>query len=60
MSVAVRNARTDAMPGPPVVGRHRRWTRLILPTYVAVVLVYMVSPILVMILYSFKTRGSRR
>lgn len=34
-------------------GRRKRWTRLVLPTYSTLVLVYLVIPIAVMILYSF-------
>jgi spermidine/putrescine transport system permease protein len=44
------------VPGP----RRRRWTRFVLPAYVAVVLVYLVSPILVMILYSFNDSGFKK
>jgi spermidine/putrescine transport system permease protein len=45
------------VPGPR---RRRRWTRFVLPAYVAVVLVYLVSPILVMILYSFNDSGFKK
>jgi spermidine/putrescine transport system permease protein len=38
---------------PPVNPPHRRWTRFILPTYTIVMIVYLASPIFVMILYSF-------
>ena len=45
-----------APPGP----RRRRWGRFVLPAYVTVVLVYLVSPILVMILYSFNDSGFKK
>ncbi len=42
-------------------GRRRRtWTRLILPAYVVVVMVYLVAPILVMILFSFNDSGFKK
>jgi spermidine/putrescine transport system permease protein len=47
-----------AMSGPKRGGR--RWTRWVLPTYVTVVLLYLVLPILVMILYSFNNSGFKR
>src|SRR5207249_8110230 len=45
---------------PPKAPRRRRWGRWILPAYTAVVLVYLVSPILVMIVYSFNNTGFKR
>jgi spermidine/putrescine transport system permease protein len=48
------------MSGAPVASVGRRWGRFILPAYVAVVLVYLVSPILVMILYSFNDSGFKK
>src|SRR2546425_9518032 len=44
----------------PRPGRRRRWTRWILPSYTALVMLYLVSPILVMILYSFNNSGFKR
>ena len=38
----------------------RRWTSRILPTYTAVVIFYLISPILVMILYSFNQTSNNR
>jgi spermidine/putrescine transport system permease protein len=38
---------------PPLNPPRRRWTRFILPVYTIVMIVYLASPILVMILYSF-------
>jgi len=57
MAVAVR----EAPPGPALTrfGR-RRWTRWVLPTYVGVVMFYLVSPILVMIVYSFNDSGFKK
>ncbi len=44
---------TSILPRKP----QRRWTRFILPTYTGAVMVYLVSPILVMILYGFNKTG---
>jgi spermidine/putrescine transport system permease protein len=44
----------------PPIPRRRRWARFILPAYVTVVLLYLVSPILVMILYSFNDSGFKK
>jgi spermidine/putrescine transport system permease protein len=38
---------------PPVNPPHRRWTRFILPVYTIFMILYLASPIFVMILYSF-------
>jgi spermidine/putrescine transport system permease protein len=38
---------------PPVNPPHRRWTRFILPTYTILMILYLASPIFVMILYGF-------
>jgi spermidine/putrescine transport system permease protein len=38
----------------------RRWGRFVLPVYAAFVMVYLVSPILVMILYSFNDSGFKK
>jgi spermidine/putrescine transport system permease protein len=57
MAVAVRRAPPQGAAA--AVGR-RRWTRWVLPTYVAVVLFYLVSPILVMIVYSFNDSGFKK
>jgi spermidine/putrescine transport system permease protein len=57
MAVAVRGA----PPGVAVFPlTRRRWTRWILPTYVAIVMFYLVSPILVMIVYSFNDSGFKK
>jgi spermidine/putrescine transport system permease protein len=60
MSVAVRDVPAKAPSGAPVPPRHRRWTGWILPTYVTAVLVYLVSPIMLMILYSFNDSGFKK
>jgi spermidine/putrescine transport system permease protein len=45
-------------PAPPERRRRRRWTRLVLPTYTAAVIVYLTSPVFVMILFGFNdTKG---
>jgi spermidine/putrescine transport system permease protein len=47
----------EQVPGtrdlPPVNPPHRRWTRFILPTYTILMILYLASPIFVMILYGF-------
>jgi len=43
--------RADTLP--PVNPPRRRWTRFILPTYTILVILYLASPIFVMILYGF-------
>ena len=46
------------VPAPPGRRRRRRWTRLVLPTYTAAVIVYLTSPVFVMILFGFNdTKG---
>jgi spermidine/putrescine transport system permease protein len=49
-----------AMAPVPTRPARRRWTRFILPTYVGIVLFYLVSPILVMILFSFNASGFKK
>ena len=54
MSTVAATARTTAELGPaPMNKPHRRWTRFILPTYTIAMILYLASPIFVMILYSF-------
>ncbi len=53
MSALATDARTEPRERPPVNPPNRRWTRLILPTYTIVMIVYLASPIFVMILYGF-------
>lgn len=53
--VTTLSARDSAVvvPGGPRRQRKPRWTRFILPTYSWLIIVYLISPILVMIAYSF-------
>jgi spermidine/putrescine transport system permease protein len=55
---AVPIARPAPEPAPHRPGR--RWGRFVLPVYAAFVMVYLVSPILVMILYSFNDSGFKK
>ena len=56
MSAVAEVARSA--PAPPGRRRRRRWTRLVLPTYTAAVIVYLTSPVFVMILFGFNdTKG---
>ena len=52
----------EASVRAPVGGgpRRRRWTRFVLPGYVAVVMLYLIAPILIMILYGFNNSGPKR
>jgi spermidine/putrescine transport system permease protein len=59
-TVATREALVEAPAAPPSLSPRRRWTRFILPAYVGVVMFYLVSPILVMILYSFNDSGPKK
>jgi len=61
MSVVATREMAGVAAAPSGATPHRRrWTRFVLPAYVAMVLVYLVSPILVMILYSFNDSGFKR
>jgi spermidine/putrescine transport system permease protein len=54
VSTVAAAARTTEELGPaPLNEPHRRWTRFILPTYTIAMILYLASPIFVMILYSF-------
>jgi spermidine/putrescine transport system permease protein len=54
VSTIAASARTTVELGPaPLNKPHKRWTRFILPTYTIAMIVYLASPIFVMILYSF-------
>ena len=53
-------SRTGVAAAPQPRRGRRTWTRFILPTYTALVLVYLVLPILVMILYSFNSSGFKK
>jgi spermidine/putrescine transport system permease protein len=57
-TIASREAPPEVAPAPAVPGRRRRWTRLILPTYTWLMIVYFSLPILVMIVFGFNdTKG---
>jgi spermidine/putrescine transport system permease protein len=53
MSTMLAEARTPTGELPPVNPPRRRWTRFILPVYTIVMILYLASPIFVMILYGF-------
>jgi spermidine/putrescine transport system permease protein len=56
-TIATREAPPEAAPAPAVPAR-RRWTRLILPTYTWLMILYFSLPILVMIVFGFNdTKG---
>jgi spermidine/putrescine transport system permease protein len=56
-TLATREAPPQAAPAPPTGGR-RRWTRLLLPTYTWLMILYFSLPILVMIVFGFNdTKG---
>jgi spermidine/putrescine transport system permease protein len=56
MSAVAEAAR--GVPAPSERRKRRRWTRLVLPTYTAAVIVYLTSPVFVMILFGFNdTKG---
>jgi spermidine/putrescine transport system permease protein len=57
-TIAIRQAPPEVAPAPAVPGRRRRWTRLILPVYTWVMILYFSLPILVMIAFGFNdTKG---
>jgi spermidine/putrescine transport system permease protein len=57
-TIASREAPPEVAPAPAVPGRRRRWTRLILPAYTWLMIVYFCLPILVMIVFGFNdTKG---
>ena len=57
-TVATRQAPSAAAPAPAVPSRRRRWTRLILPGYTWLMILYFSLPILVMIAFGFNdTKG---
>jgi spermidine/putrescine transport system permease protein len=53
VSAVATPARDVLEPTAPLNQPHRRWTRFILPTYTILMIVYLASPIFVMILYGF-------
>jgi spermidine/putrescine transport system permease protein len=60
MAAVATDVRDAAASPPPTGRRRRRWTRWILPAYVGAVLLYLVTPIVVMIVYSFNDSGFKR
>jgi spermidine/putrescine transport system permease protein len=59
-AVAVGARAAERSDLPPVNQPHRRWTRFILPVYTFAMILYLASPIFVMILYSFNDIPSVR
>ena len=59
-AVATRELPREARAPAPAPAQKRRWTRRILPLYVGVVIFYLISPILIMIMYSFNAAGNAR
>src|SRR3712207_5366149 len=58
-TVATRQAPPEVAPAPAVPGRRRRWTRLILPVYTWLMILYFSLPILVMIVFGFNDTQGR-
>jgi spermidine/putrescine transport system permease protein len=57
-TMASREAPPEVAPAPAVPGGRRRWTRLILPIYTWLMILYFSLPILVMIVFGFNdTKG---
>jgi spermidine/putrescine transport system permease protein len=56
----VGTAAHQLAPPPTESVQRRRWTSYVLPTYASLVMFYLVSPILVMILYSFNNSGFKK
>jgi spermidine/putrescine transport system permease protein len=61
MSAVTIDRPVAAEAGPPPPRRRKRWTRFILPAFTIGMIVYLASPVLVMIMYSFnELRGERQ
>jgi spermidine/putrescine transport system permease protein len=57
-TIASRDAPPEVAPAPAVPGRRRRWTRMVLPVYTWLMILYFSLPILVMIVFGFNdTKG---
>jgi spermidine/putrescine transport system permease protein len=57
-TIATRDAPPEVAPAPAVPRRRRRWTRLVLPAYTWLMILYFSLPILVMIVFGFNdTKG---
>jgi spermidine/putrescine transport system permease protein len=52
-AVAAPAHRIEERSPAPLNKPHKRWTRFVLPTYTIVMIVYLASPIFVMVLYAF-------
>ena len=60
-AVATEPSRAAAPERPPARSRRRRWTFYILPVFTIAMIVYLASPVFLMILYSFNDiRGERQ
>lgn len=58
MSAVTTEARRELAPAPPARRSKGRWTRFLLPSYVAAFILYLSFPIFIIILFSFnQTRG---
>jgi spermidine/putrescine transport system permease protein len=60
VSVAVVTPEATMTAPPPRGQRRRRWTRFVLPSYVALVILYLMTPIFMIVLYGFNQTGSAR
>jgi spermidine/putrescine transport system permease protein len=58
-TIATRQAPPEVAPAPAEPGRQRRWTRLILPLYTWLMILYFSLPILVMIVFGFNDTEGR-
>jgi spermidine/putrescine transport system permease protein len=58
-TIATREAPPEAAPAPAVPRGRRRWTRLILPAYTWLMILYLSLPILVMIVFGFNDTTGR-
>jgi spermidine/putrescine transport system permease protein len=57
-TIASRDAPPEVAPAPAVPGRRGRWTRMVLPVYTWLMILYFSLPILVMIVFGFNdTKG---
>jgi spermidine/putrescine transport system permease protein len=58
-TIATRQAPPEAAPAPAVPRHRRRWTRLVLPVYTWLMILYFSLPILVMIAFGFNDTQGR-
>jgi spermidine/putrescine transport system permease protein len=58
-TIATRDAPPEVAPAPAVPRRRRRWTRLVLPAYTWLMILYFSLPILVMIVFGFNDTTGR-